>query len=73
MRPLEPEGSAGTAKVGLAAVAGLAALDTVADFAVFLMDGKQEFYQALGYEPRAANWCLLATWPCLAEIAIDLF
>jgi hypothetical protein len=47
MRPLDPEGSAGTATAGLAAVAGLAALDTVADFAVFLMEGKQRFYQAL--------------------------
>ena len=45
MRPLEPEGSAGTAMADLAAadfaaLAGLAALETVADFAVFLVEGK---------------------------------
>ena len=46
MRPLEPAGSAGTeiAVFGaedFAALAGLAALETVADFAVFFVEGKR--------------------------------
>jgi hypothetical protein len=45
MRPLEPAGSGGAATVDfagvlLAALAGLAALETVADFGVFFVDGK---------------------------------
>lgn len=44
MRPLEPSGSAGTARVVFAAagaaLTGLAALETVADFEVFLTEGK---------------------------------
>jgi hypothetical protein len=41
MRPLEPAGSAGTERDGLAAEAGLAALETVADFEVFFVEGKR--------------------------------
>jgi hypothetical protein len=45
MRPFDPVGSAGTVMADFAAVlfvalAGLAALETVADFAVFLTEGK---------------------------------
>ena len=45
MRPLDPAGSAGTTTddfvaVLFAALAGLAALETVADFGVFFVDGK---------------------------------
>lgn len=45
MRPFDPAGSAGTvitdfAAVLFAALTGLAALETVADFAVFLVEGK---------------------------------
>jgi hypothetical protein len=40
MRPFDPVGSAGTAMVALAATAGFAALETVADFGVFLVEGK---------------------------------
>ena len=45
MRPLEPACSAGVTMVEfagdtLAALAGLAALETVADFGVFFVDGK---------------------------------
>src|SRR5579871_5788888 len=47
MRPFEPAGSGGTASGGFTAVAGFAALDTVADLAVFLTEGKEQFYQAL--------------------------
>ena len=43
MRPFEPAGSAGTAMVALAAVAGFAALETAADFGVFFVEGKSEF------------------------------
>jgi hypothetical protein len=43
MRPFDPAGSAGTATVALAAVAGFAALDTAADFGVFLVEGKRKF------------------------------
>jgi hypothetical protein len=43
MRPLDPAGSGGTATVALAAVAGLAALETVADFGVFFVEGKRKF------------------------------
>ncbi len=48
MRPFEPAGSAGTvmadfAAVLFAALAGLAALETVADFVVFLVEGKHQF------------------------------
>ena len=50
MRPLEPAGSGGAVIAGLAAVlfaalTGLAALDSVADFAVFRVEGKVQFYQ----------------------------
>ena len=50
MRPLDPAGSAGTemAVLGEAlftALAGLAALETVADFAVLRVEGKLRFYQ----------------------------
>jgi hypothetical protein len=43
MRPFDPAGSAGTEMVGAAdftALAGFAALETVADFGVFFVDGK---------------------------------
>jgi hypothetical protein len=44
MRPFEPSGSAGTTMVDragdAAALAGLAALETVADFGVFFTEGK---------------------------------
>jgi hypothetical protein len=44
MRPLDPAGSAGTTTVlfagETAALTGLAALETVADLAVFLTEGK---------------------------------
>lgn len=41
MRPFDPGGSAGTAMgVVLAAVAGFATLEMVADFGVFLVEGK---------------------------------
>ena len=48
MRPLEPDGSGGARPAGLgvlalAALAGLAALETVADLAVFFVEGKGEF------------------------------
>ena len=48
MRPLEPAGSGGTTMVDFAgalftALAGLAALETVADFAVLRVEGKSEF------------------------------
>src|SRR5271166_247293 len=51
MRPLEPAGSGGTATAGLvelllAALTGLAALDTVADLAVLRVEGKLQFYQS---------------------------
>src|SRR5271165_3385008 len=56
MRPLEPAGSGGAATAVLAAVlfaalTGLAALETLADFAVFRVEGKLQFYQSatLGY------------------------
>ena len=40
MRPFDPVGSAGTAMVAFAAVAGFAALETVADFGVLRVEGK---------------------------------
>ena len=45
MRPLDPAGSEGTTTddfgaAAFTALAGLAALETVADFAVFFVDGK---------------------------------
>jgi len=44
MRPLEPAGSTGTTTVDFAGdtatLAGLAALETVADFGVFFTEGK---------------------------------
>jgi hypothetical protein len=40
MRPFDPAGSAGTVTVVLAAVAGFAALETVADFGAFFVEGK---------------------------------
>ena|SRR5271166_7048896 len=51
MRPLEPAGSGGAATVDfgaafLAALTGLAALDSVADFAVLRVEGKLQFYQS---------------------------
>ena len=39
----------------LAALAGLAALETVADFAVFFVDGKGRFYQLGGGSARTSN------------------
>jgi len=49
MRPVEPAGSCGTTTLDFArdtaALAGLAALETVADFAVFLIEGKYQSYQ----------------------------
>src|SRR5271165_1222592 len=56
MRPLEPAGSGGAATAPLGAspseaFTGLAALDSVADFAVLRVEGKLQFYQSatLGY------------------------
>ena len=50
MRPLEPSCSGGTEIVVFAAEAtaftGLAALETVADFEVFLIEGKPQSYLA---------------------------
>jgi hypothetical protein len=43
MRPFEPGASAGTVTGGFAALTGLAALDTVGDFGVFLVEGKSKF------------------------------
>jgi len=48
MRPFAPAGSGGAPTGGLegvlfAALTGLAALETVADFAVFRVEGKSEF------------------------------
>lgn len=48
MRPLEPAGSGGTTTAGLpaalfTAATGLAALETVADFAVLRVEGNREF------------------------------
>jgi hypothetical protein len=51
MRPFDPDGSGGVATAGLAAelfaaLTGLAALGTVADFAVLRVEGKNQFYQS---------------------------
>src|SRR5208282_1793530 len=51
MRPLESTGSGGATTAGLvavhfAALTGLAALDSVADFAVLREEGKNQFYQS---------------------------
>jgi hypothetical protein len=47
IRPFEPGGSAGTATADAAALfaaaTGLAVLETVADFAVILVEGKRKF------------------------------
>jgi hypothetical protein len=48
MRPFEPAGSGGAVTAGLAALvfsalAGFAALETVADFAVLRVEGKGKF------------------------------
>src|SRR5579872_6338518 len=68
MRPLEPAGSGGTASGGFTAFAGLAALDTVADLAVFLTEGKPQFYQALRrglcLPEMDRMMSLRGPWPC---------
>jgi hypothetical protein len=53
MRPFEPFGSAGAATVCFAALRGLAALETVGDFAVFLVERKKRFYQDC--QPRSIS------------------
>ncbi len=40
------------AGVAFTALAGLAALETVADFAVLRVEGKQRFYQAADFRKR---------------------
>jgi hypothetical protein len=42
MRPIDPVNSAGTTTGGFTAATGLAALETVADFAVFFVEGKRK-------------------------------
>jgi hypothetical protein len=41
MKDIASAGSAGTTTLGFTALAGLAALETVADFAVFFVEGKR--------------------------------
>jgi hypothetical protein len=53
MRPFEPFGSAGAATVCFVALRGLAAPETVDDFAVFLVEGKKRFYQ--DSQPRSIS------------------
>jgi len=56
MRPLESFGSGGATTAVFAALAGLAALETVGDFGVFFVEGKKKFYQEDRLEFRVSNF-----------------